>query len=170
MPIIDLFAAEFDHEMGNTRKMLERVPDDKLTWKPHEKNFTLQYLASHVANLPYWTIPSLQQDNLDIAPAGQPPYQTPMAGSRAQLLEFFDDNVAKAKAAMAGITDDYMMKPWSLLAGGHTLMTLPRWMVQRQFMMNHLVHHRAQLGLYLRLLGVAVPGMYGPSADDPKGF
>jgi len=168
MPIIDLFAAEFANEMASTRKMLERVPDDKLPWKPHDKNFTLQHLASHVANLPYWTIPTLQQDNLDIAPVGKEPYQTPKAESNAQLLQFFDDNVAKAKAAMTGVSDDQMMKPWSLLAGGNTLFTMPRWMVQRSFMMNHLIHHRAQLGLYLRLLDVAIPGMYGPSADDSR--
>src|SRR5437016_6255128 len=168
MPIIDLFAAEFENEMASTRKMLERVPNDKLSWKPHDKNFTMQALASHVANIPAWTVPTLQEDNLDIAPVGQAPYQTPKAESQSQLLEFFDGNVAQAKAAFPGITDEHMMKPWSLLAGGHTIMTMPRWLVQRSFMMNHLIHHRAQLGLYLRLCGVAVPGMYGPSADEPK--
>jgi len=168
MPIIDLFAAEFANEMANTRKLLERVPEDKLTWKPHDKNFNLQDLASHVANLPYWTIPTLKQDSLDLAPAGQEPYKTPKAESRAQLLRFFDDNVAKAKSAMTGVPDEQMMKSWSLLAGGNTLFTMPRWMVQRTFMMNHLIHHRAQLGLYLRMLGVGIPGMYGPSADDPR--
>jgi len=166
MPIIDLFAAEFENEMTKTRPMLERVPDDKLGWKPHEKNFTLQYLASHVANLPFWTIPTLQQDSLDLAPAGQKPYETPQAQSAKQLVEFFDTNVAKAKAAFQGVSDEHLMKPWSLMAGGKTLFTMPRWMVQRSFMMNHLIHHRAQLGLYLRLCGVPIPGMYGPSADD----
>jgi len=168
MPIIDLFAAEFNSEMANTRKILERVPNDKLTWKPHDKNFTVQDLASHVANLPFWTVPTLQQDHLDFAPAGQPAFQTPKAESQEQLLQFFDDNVSKAKAAMKGVTDEQMMTPWSLMAGGRILFTMPRWVVQRTFMMNHLIHHRAQLGLYLRLLGVAIPGMYGPSADDPR--
>src|SRR5262245_14993599 len=113
MFIIDLFAAEFGSEMANTRKMLERVPDYKLLWKPHDKNFTLQSLASHAANLPSWTMPTLQQDSLDIAPVGQLSFQTPKAESRAQLLDFFDDNVAKAKAAMNGLSDDHMTKPWS---------------------------------------------------------
>jgi len=155
--------------MTNTRKMLERVPDDKLTWKPHEKSFSMQTLASHIANIPFWTLPTLEQDALDIAPVGEEPYKTPQAESQKQLLELFDRNVVKAKSAFSGMSDEHMMKPWSLQAAGKTMMTMPRWMVQRNFVMNHLIHHRAQLGVYLRLCGVAVPGMYGPSADDPKG-
>ena len=167
MPLIDLFLAEFDQEMANLRKMLERVPEAKFAWKPHEKSFTMLNLASHVANIPTWTIQTFQQDQLDIAPAGQPPYKTPQAESAKHLLELADANIAAAKKALStGITDEQMMKPWTLLSGGKAILTLPRWVVQRSFVMNHMIHHRAQLGLYLRLCDVSVPGMYGPSADE----
>jgi uncharacterized damage-inducible protein DinB len=168
MPIIDSLLPEFDHEMANTRKMLERVPDDKLGWKPHPKSFDLGALASHIATMVDWATDTITKDSFDFAPPGKPPYKVPRAGSAAELLATFDKGVAEARAALAGATDAALMQPWSLLAGGHTIFTMPRIACIRGFVMNHIIHHRGQLSVYLRLLDVPIPGMYGPSADEPN--
>jgi uncharacterized damage-inducible protein DinB len=157
---------EFDHEMANTRKTLERVPDDKFSWKPHEKSMSLGGLATHLANIPSWTAQTFDRDELDIAPPGQPPYRLDEAKSTAALLEAFDKNVTSARAALEAATDENWQGKWSLLMTGKTIFTLPRTAVMRGFVMNHLIHHRAQLGVYLRLLDVPVPSIYGPSADE----
>ncbi len=167
MPIIDSLLAEFDQEMPNTRKMLERVPDDKLGWKPHPKSMDLAALASHVATINHWVPGTLKNDSFDFMPPGKPRYSVPRAGSNQELLAMFDECVAEARAAMAGTTDESLMQLWSLLAGGHAIFTMPRVACLRVWM-NHLIHHRGQLSVYLRLLDVPVPGMYGPSADDPN--
>jgi uncharacterized damage-inducible protein DinB len=166
MPIKDALLPEFDHEMASTRKTLERVPEDKFGWKPHEKSMTMGRLAGHVAELPGWTVQTLKQDSLDIAPISGPPFQPKIATSRADLLAFFDKSVADGRAALASTSDEEMMKPWSLLAGGKTMMTMPKVAVLRTFVLSHGIHHRAQLGVYLRLNDVAVPSVYGPSADE----
>jgi uncharacterized damage-inducible protein DinB len=170
MPIIDLLLPEFDQEMANTRKMLERVPTDKLGWKPHTKCFTLGGLASHVANMVDWTTDTMTKDSFDVSPPGAPPYKPPTANSTEELLAMFDKSVASARAALAVATDQQFMQPWSLLGGGKVFFTMPRIACIRSFVLNHTIHHRAQLGMYLRLLDVPVPGMYGPSADDPNPF
>jgi uncharacterized damage-inducible protein DinB len=123
-------------------------------------------LAQHLAEIPDWAVKAITLDELDIAPAGAPPYQPPPVESRAQLLAAYDKNAAAAKAALAGTNDAELMKPWSLRMGGKTVMTLPRVAVVRNFVLNHNVHHRAQLGVYLRLNNVPVPSVYGPSADE----
>ncbi|HWR35175.1 MAG TPA: DinB family protein [Clostridia bacterium] len=158
--------AEFDHEALGTRTTLERVPEDKFGWKPHPKSPTMGWLASHVANLPSWTAMTLEQDSVDIAPAGPERPRSPEAKSRAELLESFDQNVAKAREVLARTADEAMMKPWSLLKGGETIFTQPRIAVLRGFVFNHLIHHRAQLTVYLRLNDIPVPALYGPSADE----
>lgn len=157
---------EFDHEMANTRKTLERVPDDKFGWKPHEKSATLGWLASHLAILPSWAIPTVDQESLDLSPPGEPPFKLPEMNSRATVLDVFDKNVSDARAAIGRASDDQLMKPWTLLAGGKTIFTMPRIAVLRGFVMSHSIHHRAQLGVYLRLNDVPVPAIYGPSADE----
>ncbi len=157
---------EFDQEMQNTRKILERVPDDKWSWKPHEKSGTVGWLAGHVAMLPGWATITIQTEQLDYAPVGGPAFQLPKMENRKDLLAVFDKNAAEARAALAGVSDPEMMKGWTLLAGGKTIFTIPRVACIRGFVMNHLIHHRAQLGVYFRLLGVPVPGLYGPSADE----
>jgi uncharacterized damage-inducible protein DinB len=167
MPINEYILPEFDQEMGSTRKMLEHVPDSRFDFKPHTKSWNLQQLATHLSLLPSWGVVTLNQDSIDIAPPGQPPYQPPMAGSQKELLDSFDKNVKDARAAIAAATDETFFKPWSLLKGGQTLMTMPKAAVLRSFVINHIIHHRAQLGVYLRLLDIPVPGMYGPSADEP---
>ena len=166
MPISQMILPEFDHEMANTRKTLERVPDGKFSWKPHEKSSSLGGLATHLANIPSWTKNTFEADELDVAPPGQPPYKLEEAKSRAELLESFDKNVASARAALEAATDENWQGKWSLLMGGKTIFKLPRTAVMRGFIMSHSIHHRAQLGVYLRLLDVPVPSIYGPSADE----
>ena len=158
MPISEMLLPEFDHEMANTRKTLERVPEDKFAWKPHQKSTSLGGLATHLANIPSWTKNTFDQDELDIAPPGAPPFRLEEAKSRADLLAAFDKNVASARAALEAASDENWQGKWSLLAGGNKIFTLPRTAVMRGFVMNHLIHHRAQLGVYLRLLDVPVTG------------
>src|SRR5579872_6072992 len=160
MPIIDFLLPEFDQEMANTRKMLERVPTDKLNFKPHEKSWTMAELCSHIANMVGWTIDTMKNTSFDIQPPGAPPYQPPVAKTSEELLQMFDKSAAGARASLAGATDAAFMQPWSLLMGGKTIFTMPRMACIRGFVMNHTVHHRGQLSVYLRLAGIAVPGMY----------
>jgi uncharacterized damage-inducible protein DinB len=145
---------------------LERIPEN-FDWKPHPKSMALGRLAQHLAEIPHWTTETLSKDELDLAPPGAPAHQPPPAMTKkSEILETFDKNVAEAKAALAAANDDQLMKPWSLKMGGKTILTMPRVAVVRNFVLNHNVHHRAQLGVYLRLNDVAVPSIYGPSADE----
>jgi uncharacterized damage-inducible protein DinB len=166
MPISKTILPEFEHEMANTRKTLERVPDDKFSWQPHEKSMTLGALSTHLSNIPSWTAMTFDRDELDVSPPGEAPYRLEEAKSRAELLEAFDKNVTSARAALEAASDENWQGKWSLLMTGKTIFTLPRTAVMRGFVMNHLIHHRAQLGVYLRLLDVPVPSIYGPSADE----
>jgi uncharacterized damage-inducible protein DinB len=166
MSISQMMLPEFDQEAANTRKTLERVPDDKWNWKPHAKSGTLGWLAGHVANLNNWTTVTLTTDQLDFAPVDGPAYTTPKTGNRKEILEVFDKFTAEARAALAKASDADMMKPWTLLMGGKVLFTMPKAAVLRSFAFNHLYHHRGQLTVYLRLLEVPVPALYGPSADE----
>jgi uncharacterized damage-inducible protein DinB len=165
MSISQSLLPEFDQEMANTRKTLERVPDDKLGWKPHPKSMAMGDLAQHVATMVGWSADTIEKDSFDVAPGGQP-YQPPKLGSRSEILTAFDNGVAKARAAIAGATDERFMQPWSLLNNGKPMMTMPRIAVIRGFVMNHTIHHRAQLGVYFRLNDIPVPSIYGPSADE----
>lgn len=166
MAIKDAFLPEFDLEIGKTRKCLERIPEDKFGWKPHEKSTTLGRLASHLAEIPSYGTTVLTTDSLDIAPPGGSPRQPLNAKTRQEILDAFDKNVAAARAAIAESTDERLRANWSLLKDGKPLFTLPRAGALRTFMMSHLIHHRAQLGVYLRLNDVPVPSIYGPSADE----
>jgi uncharacterized damage-inducible protein DinB len=166
MALRDAFLPEFDQEMATARKHLERVPEDKLAWKPHEKSGSMGWLAGHIADLPGWAVMGINQDSVDLAPGGvesKPP--TPPA-NRRELLDKFDGNVKAAREAIAGVEDARLGENWSLLRNGKTVLTMPRAGVLRFFVLNHLVHHRAQLGVYLRLNGAPVPSTYGPSADE----
>ena len=156
---------ELDHEMANTRKTLERIPDEKLDWKPHEKSYAMGDLATHIANLPSWASLTVNSDSFDMAPGGVP-LKTPRAASIAEVLASFDKNVAAARDSIAGAGDEHLVKPWTLLSGGNPVLSLPRIAVLRSFVMNHIIHHRAQLGVYLRLNDLPVPSIYGPSADE----
>ena len=156
---------EFDMEMVGTRKTLERVPDDKFDWQPHGKSMSMGGLATHLANLPSWGTLALNAESFDVAPEGIP-VKTPELHSTADVLQQFDTNVAATRAAIAAASDEELFKKWSLLKNGTAIMTMPKVAVLRGFVMNHMIHHRAQLGVYLRLNDVAVPSLYGPSADE----
>jgi len=166
MPFKDTVLPEFDMEMDNTRRTLERVPDDKFSWKPHEKSGTLGWMAGHVATIPQWAKITMEQDSLDLAPAGGPNFVAPKPANRKEVLEIFDKNRAEARAALAAANDATYAKPWALLMGGRELFREPRSAVLRRMVFNHIIHHRGQLTVYLRLLNVPVPALYGPSADE----
>jgi uncharacterized damage-inducible protein DinB len=154
---------EFDHEMIGTRKTLERIPEDKFDWAPHQKSMKLGKLALHLAMLPGWVKETMTLDSLDIGKGAAPP----VVKNRAEILAIFDKNVEVAKGILQSSTDDaQFFKPWSLLNNGATILTMPKIAVLRSFVFNHTVHHRAQLGVYLRLNDIAVPSIYGPSADE----
>jgi len=167
MAIRDGILPEFDNEMKTTRKTLERVPEGKGDWKPHEKSMTLGRLAGHMAELPTFATRALTSDSFDVRPAGgAPPRQPLVMTSRQQLLEAFDTNVAAAREAISKASDEDFMKTWSVLAGGKPMMTMPKVAVVRTFALSHLIHHRGQLSVYLRLNNEPVPSIYGPSADE----
>ena len=164
MTISELLLPEFEQEMANTRKILERIPDDRVGYKPHEKSMELGRLASHTAELPSWVGFTIRQELLELQP-GQQPYS---AKSRKDLLEKFDKDVAEARQQIASATDEDLQKTWTMKFDGQTVLSMPRAAVLRSVIMNHMIHHRAQLGVYLRLNEIELPGMYGPSADEMK--
>lgn len=167
MAISESILPEFDHEMGTTRKVLANLDDGKLGWKPHDKSMSMGDLATHLINIPGWAGMTLNADSFDLNPAGGEAYREPAITSKDQALELFDKKVAEARAAIAGASDEVMMQPWSLLSGGETIFTMPKVVVLRSFVLNHNVHHRGQMSVYLRLNDIPVPSIYGPSADDP---
>lgn len=156
---------EFDLEMANTRKVLERVPEADFAWKPHAKSFSMGELAGHVASIPGWMTSTLVDDAFDVSPGGVPA-SFPKAASAKEAVAMFDEGVPVARAALEAASDAAFLESWSLLASGEPLFTMPRVAVVRSFVMNHLIHHRAQLSVYLRLKDVPVPALYGPSADE----
>jgi uncharacterized damage-inducible protein DinB len=163
MKLIDSLIGEFEHEAQTTRKFLERLPDDQLEWRPHEKSFTAGALASHITEMMGWADEILNQDGLDFDPATYKPY---VATSVAEMLKTFDDNVVKGKQALAGATADTMNQIWSFKIMGRVQFERPKAAVFRDFALSHIIHHRGQFSVYLRLLNVPVPGAYGPSADE----
>jgi len=170
MSIAASILPEFDHEMAVTRRVLERVPDDKLDWRPHPTSRTMGELATHVANLPHWVEVTLHRDSFDIAPPDAPPPRVEPVTAASELLARFDANVTAGHEAIAAADDAALSAPWSLLKGGKVGFTLPKTAVLRSFVMNHIIHHRAQLAVYFRIAGVAVPSIYGPSADEEPGM
>lgn len=166
MPISDLLLPELDNEFRITRTVLERVPDDKGEWKPHEKSFPMAHLAQLVARLPGWALMVMDQTELDIAPVDGPKTAGYSIEKTATLLAEFDKNAALARACISKATDADFDVPWTLKAAGKAQFTMPRYQALRQTVLNHLVHHRAQLALYLRLTEQKVPQMYGPTADE----
>jgi uncharacterized damage-inducible protein DinB len=157
---------EFDQEMASTRKVLERVPEDKLDWRAHPKSNTIGWNANHLAEIPGWVEGMLTAPSWDFAPVGGERYQSPKLTSRREILNLFDRNVAAARRAIAAVKDEEMGKMWSLLQAGKPIFTLPRAAVIRRFVLNHLIHHRAHLCVYLRLNDIPLPGMYDPSGDE----
>lgn len=162
MSIAQSLLGEFDQEMANTRKTLERIPENKLDYQPDPKSMSMGKLASHIAEMCGWLPSMMEGPELDI-PADFKPF---VATSRKQLLDTFDKNVAASRAALAAAGDQALMQDWSLKFAGNAMFTMPRIVVYRTMTMNHVIHHRAQLTVYYRLNGVPVPALYGPSADE----
>ena len=166
MSIADSLLPEFDHEMAATRRLLERTPVKDRDWKPHQKSYALGTLAVHVASIPNWVGSTLEATELDLNPPGGSGYSEPKLESTEGLLKLFDENVKRARAVLAKTSDKDFMVGWSLKSGGQTIFTLPRVAVFRSFIMNHLIHHRGQFTVYLRLRDVPLPQTYGPTADE----
>jgi uncharacterized damage-inducible protein DinB len=162
MGIKDALLAEFDHEMGTTRRLLERIPDAQLAWKPHDKSMSLGGLATHLTNIPNWGEVILDRTSFDLDTA--PPNLEPKA-SRAAILDAFDASVKTTRGRMDKSDDEYLAH-WALKRGGQAMFSMPRAAAFRTFVLYHLVHHRGQLSVYLRLNDVPLPAMYGPTADE----
>ncbi len=155
--------AELKHEASNTRKMIERVPTDHFDWKPHEKSMPLGRLASHIAGIPSWVVNILQADEFDLAGTG---LTSEGKENTDAILKIFDLEFAGAVAALESATEEKMDALWTLRQGDHVIFQLPCKAALRNIAFNHLYHHRGQLSVYLRLLNVPLPGMYGPTADE----
>ena len=165
MALKDALLPEYDHEMGTTRRLLERVPDADLAWKPHEKSFSLGQLAGHLANVPHWLDAICDVTVFDLASLGEDA-RPKQPASIASVLAEFDGNVKRGRQKIDALTDAQMFAQWTMKSGDHEILTMPRTAVLRSFIMNHLIHHRGQLSVYLRLRNVPVPAIYGPSADE----
>jgi uncharacterized damage-inducible protein DinB len=161
-----LALGDLNHELNTTRKLLERVPEAHLDWKPHEKSMTLGGLALHVATIPYWLIRVLEADFFDLTTAGRNPPPTTVK----EILDAFEERVAAMRQALDSTDDAALTQPWQLRRGEQVLQTMPRVAVIRAMGINHMVHHRAQLSVYLRMLDVPLPPMYGPTADEQPSF
>jgi uncharacterized damage-inducible protein DinB len=166
MSISQSLLPEFDQEMANTRKVLDRIPEDKLEWKAHPKSNTIGWVSKHLADLPSWATETMRSESLDVAPPGGQPFKLPEAKTKQAMLELFDKNVTAARAAIAGGSDADFMKTWTLLKGGQKIFAMPRVGVLRSMVLNHSIHHRGHLCVYLRLNNVPVPALYGPSGDE----
>ncbi|MDQ5858429.1 MAG: DinB family protein [Acidobacteriota bacterium] len=167
MKVSELFSAQLEREAVVTRRALERVPEGRGDWKPHEKSMPFGYLSTLVATMPSWIAMQVTQDELDIAPVNAPAYRPPAPGTNRELLQALDDTVAQAREALRNTTDEHLATPWRLLVAGQVVMENPRNVVIGDTF-THLAHHRGQLTVYLRLLGIPVPAIYGPSADDAR--
>lgn len=163
MSVTSTLIAEIEHEAANTRKLLANVPDEHFTWKPHEKSMSVKALASHIAILSGWPGLIATTDYLDFADGS---LQHPKVETTADLLVILDEGVKKAVEALHSVSDADLANHWILRSGDHIILELPKAVMIRNLAMNHIYHHRGQLTVYLRMLNVPVPGMYGPSADE----
>jgi uncharacterized damage-inducible protein DinB len=166
MELKNAILAEFDVEVANTRKVLERIPMDNLAWKPHDKSTAIGRLATHIATLPAMVVNVYAGDEFDIG-AADPARFSYVIDDQAKLLATFDENASNARALLAGATPEQLDGAWTFRWGEKVIFSQPRHMVHRMFTMNHMIHHRAQLTVYLRLLDIPVPSLYGPTADEP---
>jgi len=166
MPIADALVAELEHEAKLTRSLLARVPDDKAAWKPHGRSMGMGELAIHLANIESYGVPVATRPELNFQSSEETGVTHARWTSRDEALALFDRNVAAAKRAIGTVTDEQLREPWTLRAGDHVVFTLPRIAAWRTFVMSHQIHHRGQLSVYLRLNDIAVPPIYGPSADE----
>lgn len=167
MTIAQALMPEYEHEMAGVRRVLERIPDEKFGWKAHDKSNTIGWLASHLANIPHWATLTFEGDEWDLHPPGGEMYQAPVFDNTAAVLESFDENVAASKARILSADDAQFAKEWKLLKQGETVMAMPKAAVIRTWVLNHSIHHRGIMTVYLRLNDLPVPGLYGPSGDEP---
>lgn len=167
MKYTDVFLSDFEREIPATRRVLEAVPEGSLDFKPHEKSMPLRYLAVMVATMPEWFGMVIDMDELDIAPKDGTGFQPPPIEKPADLVKAFDAAIVKGRAALKATNDEHLATHWKLLAGGRVLQDTPRHVQIRDGVLSHWVHHRAQLAVYLKMLGAKVPSMYGPSGDEP---
>jgi uncharacterized damage-inducible protein DinB len=165
MTYAEILLQDFESETANTRKVLERIPDGRLDWQAHPKSHTIGWNANHVADIVNWLTMTLTTSSFDVAPLGGQPYEFPKLTSREKIVALFDQNVAVARKAISQAKDEEMGIMWTLLRGGNTIFSMPRAAIARQCV-NHLIHHRSHLCVYLRLNDIPVPGMYGPSGDE----
>jgi uncharacterized damage-inducible protein DinB len=164
--IKDAILPEFDHETGATRRLLERLPEGDLGWRPHERSYSMGELVTHLAQLPEWSAPILDQSSFDLETGISEPDRKPFE-SRSQALEAFDRAAAGARARLTRKTDAELTGTWTLTRGGHEMFSAPAISAFRAFIINHMIHHRGQLTVYLRLRDVPLPPIYGPTADEP---
>ena len=164
MPLIDSLLPEYDREMGLTRRALERVPDGQFDWKPHPTSVTLGRLAEHLTEMPMWATTTMAQRELEATTQRSPDYRPP--ATRAAVLAQFDASYKTARGNLLNKTDAEFAAPWTLKNGGKEVFTAPKATVMRNFVLNHMIHHRGQFVVYLRMLGVPVPSIYGPSGDE----
>lgn len=165
MSIAEALLPEYDREMGLTRRLLERVPDAQFDWQPHERSMRLGRLVAHLAELPHWVVESITNASTEMTTRTPADHQPPT--TRQAVLALFDQNVKAGRAALAGRTDAELAAPWTLKSQGKEVFTMPKAAALRNFVMNHVIHHRGQLSVYLRLQDVSVPSIYGPSGDEP---
>jgi uncharacterized damage-inducible protein DinB len=164
MNLIDPILAELAHEGATTRRLLERLPQDRLGWQPHQKSMTLGRLATHIAEIPGWVGSIVEKDEFDLGASG---YVPPTLGSVAEIIAMFDKSVAMATETLKRQSNDRLLAKWQLKKNGKLVVEMPRLGMVRSFLMNHLIHHRGQLSVYLRLQNVPLPSIYGPTADEP---
>lgn len=164
MPVVDSLLPEFDNEMAVTRRVLERAPVAAFAWRPHEKSWTLGALCTHISQIPHWGVAILARDGYDtVRDAGARPTEKTTV---AEVLETFDGFVSDARARLVATSDAELMSPWALTRDGDVVMSLPRIAAFKSFTISHLIHHRGQLSVYLRLQNVPLPPIYGPTADE----
>ena len=168
MKLADLFLAQLEREAAGTRRALERVPEGRNDWKPHEKSMPLGYLAALVAHMPSWIAMMVNRDEFDMASPGASEFKPKEAATAGELAGMFDAALAKAREALANTTDEHLMAPWRFVVGGHVVSEQPRYIMITDSVLSHLAHHRGQLTVYLRLNGASVPAVYGPSADEGR--
>jgi len=164
MNLIDPVLAELAHEAATTRRLLDRVPERHLAWKPHEKSMTLGRLATHIAEIPGWVGSIVEKDEFDVGTGG---YVPPTIDRVPEIVAMFDRNVAAATETLKRQSNDRLLAKWQLKKKGQLVVEMPRMGMIRTLLMNHLIHHRGQLSVYLRLQNVALPSIYGPTADEP---
>jgi uncharacterized damage-inducible protein DinB len=168
MKMTELFLAELEREAAGTRSTLQRVPEGRNDWKPHEKSMPLGYLAALVAKMPSWIAMVIKRDEMDFAAREKSSFNTSAQATKSELLQLLEDSVAEGRTALANTNDEHLLKPWRFRVGERVVNEDPRHIVIREAVFNHLAHHRGQLTVYLRLTGASVPAIYGPSADEGK--